>query len=859
MFKNFQSSSLPYLIGILAGIVLLWILLIIQKYLPNTFKSLSHRIKTTRDIFSSTSDVRLRNDIYRFTQKNHLASSMFSLDEIVVEPKVLTPLIQSSFSPDTAPSDCVSLAVPYIPDWPELSAVYNSSKMPLIDALQGNGNIILAGHSGTGKSVALAWLAGRLARNEKNLGKLADLLPIYVHATDLPFFLYGGDSVAENTQKEIEDKFTDNLVQTPDQIKNIDVVESLTTAISRYASPLILNRISYHVRSAIENHKSILILDKVDELPPNQAGLIKYFLQLIINKYPDLRIIIAMSYDNFAGLPPLGFSLIGMAPWTYEDQSEFLRLWNKQWKINILPIVKDDKKNINSFYLKNWLSISNLLLSPLEFTLKVWAAYAGDTLGADGPSSIEAYIRRVISDEIDVRTGLEQFAYQLLIETKSFSNPNNNARVLVKYKSDLDNQGNKEDSEAAEILVVNQRKAIKELNTSIFHSLSNKGILQKYHDDLYGFIHPVIFGYLAGKAIAEYGGESEFLQQPNWGGKNLAFHYLALFGDVTSILKQYIQDDDVLHTNHLLASRWLQIAPKNRPWRTIILRTLTSILQRERESITLAAKIMSALAFSGDAGVSIYFRQLLKSDHPNIKQIASLGCGILADKNSITDLNQLLEEDSPAINRSASLALAAIGDKKSLEILASNLLGGDELIRRYAAEALANNHTEGFQALTEGSSMDDLLVRRAVIFGLIRINQPWAQKIVENLQLEDSEWVVRNAAIQAFDELEKKKNLAPKTAADLTDMKWLINYAEKNGTRLAPGKPAEDLVKKALTNGTEDEKLFAIDYYRTNCDRNSIELIYSTFKNSKAELRDAAYYVLWLMKTAGFRLPLTFE
>jgi HEAT repeat protein len=225
-----------------------------------------------------------------------------------------------------------------------------------------------------------------------------------------------------------------------------------------------------------------------------------------------------------------------------------------------------------------------------------------------------------------------------------------------------------------------------------------------------------------------------------------------------------------------------------------------------------------------------YFRQLLKSDHANLKQLAALCCGILADKKAIEDLNQLLQVQSPTINRAACLALAAIGDKKSLEILASSLLNGSEDIRRYAAESLANNPQEGQPALKEGSSMDDLLVRRSVVFGLIRVNQPWAIKIVENLQLEDNEWVVRNAAIQAFDELQRKASYAPTHLPDLTETLWLINYADRLGTTVAPGKPAEQLVYKALINGSPDEKLYAMDYLRMSCDPTTKELIYSAFK-----------------------------
>lgn len=105
-----------------------------------------------------------------------------------------------------------------------------------------------------------------------------------------------------------------------------------------------------------------------------------------------------------------------------------------------------------------------------------------------------------------------------------------------------------------------------------------------------------------------------------------------------------------------------------------------------------------------------------------------------------------------------------------------NFLNGSEISRRSAAEALANNPTEGHAALKEGSTMEDIQVRRSVPFGLVQVDQPWAIKIVENMQLDDKEWVVRNAAIQAIAEFHRKNSYAPMSLSDPTEIQWLIEY-----------------------------------------------------------------------------------
>jgi hypothetical protein len=567
----------------------------------------------------------------------------------------------------------------------------------------------------------------------------------------------------------------------------------------------------------------------------------------------------AMSYDDMAKLPTLGFSVLSMAAWTDDDRISFLRRWNQSWTKWIAPTQKSQASRINQKQLINWLSIDNTLRKPLEYTLKVWSAYAGDILGSDGPSAIESYIRRMTCNVTGVLPGLEGFALRLLLEMQVAANPNELGPQTSQIKSRISSSVSDSSLDETEAFTSISNKSSLFSEIKGLDVLVNNGILVSYPGSRVGFSHPIFCGYFAGKALSEYSSLFQLNKQPSWIGRNLSFYYLAKFGDVTSIIQPWLQDDDILHTNHLLIARWLQVAPKNRAWRTIILRTLTSILQKERETLSLSAKIIAAMAFSGDVGVSLYFRQLLKSDVANITQLASLGCGILAEKKAIEELNQFLQDPSPTKIRSACLALAAIGEKQSLEILASSLLTGSEELRRYAAEALANNQQEGQPALKEGSTMDDLLVRRSVVFGLIRVNQPWATKIIENLQLEDNEWVVRNAAIQAFDELQKKASYAPCHPPDLTETYWLIEYADKLGTSIAPGKPAEQLTYKALINGNPDEKLYAMDYLRMRCDPSTVDLVYSAYTNSTGDLRDIAYYTLWLMAMAGIKLPISFD
>ena len=855
--QNLNIRSPSFWLGLVIGVLLLWILFRVIIYIAKLIRSFRKNTPGIRKNFSTSSDARLRNDVYRFAQKQHIASSIFSLDDIVIVPKILTPLIQASKSIDLAPTDSVSLTVPYIPDWPELASVYKASTMTLVEALQGGANIILGGHPGSGKTVALAWLASSIARNDPGLGVLEGVLPLYVHASDIYQLLRHDDDIPLNeADPEAGTPGSKSRTSQKQDQNPGDSLDILVKVISAYSSPLTASRLGGLVRNALDKQKAILILDRCDELPPNQAQEITEFIQSVLKKYPKLRIITALSYDNLAGLPALGFSLLAMAAWGDEERNDFLNRWSRNWNQWINPPGKSQTRIINTHFLNSWLKVENTMLKPLEYVLKVWAAYSGDILGTDGPSAIEAYIRRTAGGVSKVRSGMESFALQLISEMRIIGEPHRTTQLLNDVaNSEQTTADNPPSDETPPPHLVEPLKTIRNSELTDVDTLINNGILVSYTGSQYGFSHPVFLAYLAGNALEATGAVTQVKSQPAWAGKTLSMYYYARYGDVTPYINELMQDDDILHSNHLIIARWLQIAPKNRQWRSIILRTLATILHKEKDTPGLAAKIISALAFSGDTGVSVLFRQLLKSDQPNLKQLAALGCGVLSEKKSIEDLNVMSQEDSPASIRAASLALAAIGDKQSLEILANNLLSGSDLISRCAAEALANNTLEGHPALKDGATMEDVLVRRSVAYGLIRVNQPWAVKIVENMQLEDKEWVVRNAALQAFDEFRRKISFAPKPLEDPTEMDWLSNYAIRIGTSVAPGKPAEQLILKALETGTTDEVLNALDYFRSKCDANTINAIYSVYIKSTSEIRDIAYYILWLMIISGIKLP----
>jgi hypothetical protein len=840
--RDLFSDRNTFWLGFLAGALFLWLLSKSRLYLPVLFKFFKRTFKSIREGLSTGTEDRYRLDVIRFTQHQHLTSTMFSLDEIIIEPTVMVRPVQVSFDNQTLPIDTINLTIPYIPDWPELGATYQTPKISIFTALQNRANIALAGNPGSGKTVALAYLASQIARKGQVFGSSGNLLPVFIHAVDLNFTqdtssVSSPPSVGTGTPASDKTGVTRNLP-----------VAVIVEAITRQISTMNLPRLPGLIQSALDSDRLILLLDGLDELPPDRTRPIHAFIKTLVEQYPHVQIVTAVSFEDLASLPSLGFHFLAMAAWGDQEKTEFVLKWNGLWEKLTSKTDQERLKPSDYQYLSSWLSTQSLPCTPLEMTLKVWAAYAGDLLGSDTPSSIEAYLLRITAHQSKSRDVLERLALQMVASTNPAIQPRQTDTIPITYDSEREKTAAESESG---VLPEPQKIKLHQLPGD----LTTSGVLQIHSDSRYRFANPILTGYLAGKALVTYSGLNRVMEQPAWVGKSITLCYFSHFGDASTTTQYLLKHDDFLRLDQLRIARWLRVAPKNQPWRSIILRTLVSALQTDKDTLSLAARIVTSLATSGDPGVTVLFRQMLQSENANLRQLAALACGIAKDPKFTVDLVKLLKDKSPFIVRSASLALVAIGDKGALETIADSLVHGNELMRRAAAEALANHSVEGYPTLQDGSTHEDLRVRHAIVYGLLRISQPWAREILLHMQTDDKEWIVRNAAIQAMEEINLPGANIPKPLPDLCETTWLIDYAAKQGLGVAPGKPAYDMVIDALKKGNTEERLQALNYLSMYCDEDSIPVIYSWYFGGSGEIRDAAYQTLWSLASAGVHLP----
>lgn len=811
---------------------------------------------------SGSLEIRYRQDILKWIQNNHLASPLFSHEEIAVEPRFMPPPARVIPGEELPPDDSYSLTIPYLPDCPELAAEFDAPTLGLEEIMKGGVDLAFTGKPGIGKSFALNQLAIQLARKDPNLGKLAGKVPVMVHLGDLNF----------NKKKS-------------------SIINLLYEAIKDNFSSTVEAQLEGFIEKIFENNSAVLLLDGFDELPRDQFEQYLGYLIELKASYPGLLMVITASTDCMPHHEKLSFFPIAVAAFNPLRRREFIEKWGRLWDKHIanqswagqLPNPPDD------VHVNGWLASDLSATNPFFLTLKVWAIFNGDLIGSSPSDALEAYIQRLTSEITNSRQALEQLAVQVSLSNNPFIERKQAGKYVSQFEdpsapSDLDPVDGESDKILADAiddeinLVDDELQELDDLEIPTFPKTNKKKdkpvsartvrrmlpemvknqILSYRAATAISFSHSVIGGYLAGCGLSSMNGENELVSQDNWPGKRLPLSYLSGKKDVSGLINRIMaqSNGELLRDSLLIVGSWPGISRGKSAWRSRIMRQLASSVNDSNLPVSFRAQAVTALALSREAGVSTLFRKLMSAPQAELQMLAAFGAGLLKDIKALDPLNELQYGPYPSVRRAACLALVTIGSGESIEMAAAAMLHGEDDVRRAAAEALARHPSEGHAMLKEGAELEDLSVRRAVTFGLARINEPWARELLEKLQLEDEQWIVRTAAGQVIEAQGKYNQSIPTPLKELSETPWLITFASEHGMGLAPGEASWNMLVKAMREGDEDQKLAAMDIYRRNPHEASavLPVIVEQLNGIDAEIREAAYHTLWQVSRFGVEI-----
>jgi HEAT repeat protein len=600
-----------------------------------------------------------------------------------------------------------------------------------------------------------------------------------------------------------------------DRASDKEPLKPIVQAVSHTLSSSASGRLPANIRTAFRRKRALFLLDGLDEFTAGEIPSIVRWINRLIEDFPGNRIVVAGPVSGYAGLLQAGITPISISPWSEHQQRVFQRRWAEAWQKHIAPMLpKKRLAEIDPALIGGWLSGTLRGYSPLEVTLMTWAAYIGDLHGGRTIDALEAYVARFLSLNERKGAGVAALGW-------------------VKARSGIIPD-----------------RAIRR-GTPVSEMLE-AGILTRHINNRFTFSQPNIGSYLAARAMAE-GEELIAITEPGWGPADFALGYITPVGEISPIANRLLEAKaDPLERGLLLLGRWLRDAPKKASWRADVLRRLATIATDPNRPYGLRLRVVHALSASNEETVSILFRRMLESDKPSSRVLGALGLGGLRDEEAVRTLIQTINTKRNLHTRQAAcLALAAIGTEEALEALGRIILESDEGVLISAAEALACNPDEGWPMLQDAIEMKNLLTRRAAVFGLARIPEDWVDEIIQRVQLEDDQWVVRGAASEVIDRRQNPPWIVRKPVGDVSELEWLQIFAQKEGMAVAPGRAALEMVRRALNKGSQEEKISALEaIVWTGGEELSLE-IFQALSSNEAYLRDAAFEALWQLHASG--------
>jgi hypothetical protein len=824
-FRLPTIEPFSFLLGLILASLAWWIISILRPSFNQIRDTIRANKAKQKAVLSKSEGVEERylQRVLLHAQGLHLAAPLFSLDEIVEPPTLLAPPVRVEPGTPIIIEDIVEATIPYVPSWPDLGAIYNAPRITLLQALSGNSDIVLTGSAGIGKSVAMAHLASQLARKNPAPGLPHGTIPFLVHVADL-----------------------DLPVNKSEPLISIINLAAEKTSIRDHT------KIPEFVRNAFSDGRALLLIDGADELTPDGLKSAIEFIRAIKRGFPKTRIVTSASNEYLDGLVTLNFIPLVVSPWNSEQRKRFLEKWGNLWT-NFVAVEAwaQTSEQVDQLLINGWLNPENNRATPLELTLEAWGAYAGDMKGPRPFDAINAHLYRLSTENIP-REAIEMVALMVTLSAE----PIFDAHTAREWIKSFEPQESVSVPEPGDDSNSSNNERIQAPSPGIIAKMVEGGVLIQHRGNRLKFLHPIFCGYLAGNSLSRLKSES-LKDQPPSQCKNLALHYLAAFGDVNSQVEKYLSTmDRPLFRNLLTPARWLRDAPIKSAWRGSVLAALVELLQQTGQPLGLRGQALCALLQSGEQSIAGPFRQMLEGQDTELLLLAALGSGALRDTKAVELLSNLLNNQSPNVRRAACLALVNINTTPAMDSVGSALLHGDENLRRAAAEALANHPREGHGMLKEGAEMkDDLLVRRSVVYGLGRIQEPWAIDIVNRLEAEDDQWAVRNAATEINENRQRVDPHIPQRLPPPTESPWIIAFAGKQGLGVSPDKPPTDLLLLALKSGTEEERLASLAYLRIMPVEGVFGALFQTMYGSEPVLREAIFQNLSEMAARSVEVP----
>jgi HEAT repeat protein len=379
-------------------------------------------------------------------------------------------------------------------------------------------------------------------------------------------------------------------------------------------------------------------------------------------------------------------------------------------------------------------------------------------------------------------------------------------------------------------------------------SLLSSELFVKRAGNAYDFRHPMITAYFGAESLIHDIPQRlpEVATNDNW---NQAIELAAAAIDLSPAIYQKLSKaPDLLFTNLFSIVRWLPETPADARWRGEILKRLSAAFVGTSQFTTIRARAVAGLVASRDQNVLFILRQGIRNGNPVIRKLACIGMGAIGESEALADLRPMLVDDNREVQLAAGMALGAVGTEAALEMMVQGLLEGEEPLRQVVAEALAGIPNEGHSILRDAVVHQDMMVRRAGVYGLARIPATWALIGLYRAMIEDEQWYVRSAAEYTFARARDPHREGPRVLPTADQLGWLSKWATEMGLAVPEGEKAQQLVVRALQEAPPNIRVMAARSIGKLGLLMGIKPLYLALTDRNEQLRATAYDALGIIQ-----------
>jgi len=360
------------------------------------------------------------------------------------------------------------------------------------------------------------------------------------------------------------------------------------------------------------------------------------------------------------------------------------------------------------------------------------------------------------------------------------------------------------------------------------------------------FVHPVFRAYFAAQYAARTNLADtmrEHVRDAGW--QDTLLFYAALTNAAPLVMARLKGEDDLFRSNFFAAAGYLAVSPEaDKRLQGGVLAELAQVVMDPTKPTLLCRRAASAIAHSKDKGAIYLFGQAMQHEDPHVRRLGVWGLSQMEDERVLPGLKHALGDVDRLVRVEVLHALASIGGDVAIDGLVQGLQDEDELARRVSAELLAAMGGEGNNLLREAVQHDDMYFRRAAVFGLGVVGEPWALAIVDEMRREDDEWFVRSAATEVMDRVSGPQAVVAPGPPPIEGHDWLVRWASQRGVTLSSTEDAQRMLTQALQQEDWTIKMAAADTLRVSGTQSVIPALKSAIADENLLVREAAFAAL---------------